>query len=74
MNRSMADPSLVAGLLCARHYRAVLTEAERDRLGKCGYVPGVTSGMGPEGTRVFCWILGVSLLCLGLRILWHVYA
>ena len=64
----------VAAHIWARHYRAFLTEAERDRLGKLGYLPGVTSGMGPEGTRVFCVILGLWLFCLGLRILWHVYA
>jgi hypothetical protein len=64
----------IAGYIWARHYRAFLTDAERDRLGKLGYVPGVTSGMGPEGTRIFCLTLGLWLLFLGLRVLWHLYA
>ncbi len=64
----------IAGLISARHYRAFLTETERDRLGKLGYIPGVTSGLGPKGTRVFCGILSVWLLSFGIRILWHVYA
>jgi hypothetical protein len=64
----------VAGHFWARHYRAFLANAERDRLAKLGYVPGVTSGMGPEGTRIFSLTLGLYLLCLGLRVLWHLYA
>jgi hypothetical protein len=61
------------GLTWAGRYRASLPEGERERLRRSGFIDGVTSGMAPGQTRLFCLALGVWLSCLGLRIIWHVY-
>lgn len=63
----------LVGLAWAREYRAFLPEGERERLRRSGFIDGVTSGMGPGKTKLFCMALGIWLLCLGLRLLWHIY-
>jgi len=64
---------MLVGFIWAKRYRAFLPEGERQRLRMSGYIDGVTSGMGPGKTKLFCMALGVWLFCLGLRLIWHVY-